>query len=490
MNGILASLNLPAAIEDVSGTDLPASVKEKVQKILSMGGLTALNTLISELPELLTRNKEILDESNNLLDEEAASDMHLKEQFGDKWTRTPSAKLTEGIRQEGDKYRSIINNAVQADAVVKEKYSTHKTGFELLSMDLSSLQAALPSSSAAASLKDSGAVKQLRSLMQQVEAIKNEREATEAELKNATSDMMAKFVSALAADGALDEDSLSGAELQTIYGPLTQQITDSLTKQEQVMGQVQAAHQTFSQEKLCDQSGAKREEMLRQLAAGYDAYIELKSNLEEGTKFYNDLTQILVKYQNKISDLCFARKTEKTDLMKDLNQQIAARPSESAPSAPNYQKPKATPPSRPPPPTANQAPAPQAAAPPPQQQPARSAPPPPPQGTAPPPQGTAPPPQGPPSAAQYPPQHPPGGLPYHPQPYGYYPPAPIPQGYNPYGYGTGYYQNPPAPYPQQGQPPYPQQHGQPQYGQPGQYPPPQGYQYPAQGYPGYPPQQQ
>ena len=65
-------------------------------------------------------------QSNNMLDEEAASDMHLKEQFGDKWTRTPSAKLTEGIRQEGDKYRSIINNAVQADAVVKEKYSTHK----------------------------------------------------------------------------------------------------------------------------------------------------------------------------------------------------------------------------------------------------------------------------------------------------------------------------------------------------------------------------
>ena len=59
---ILASLNLPAAIEDVSGTDLPASVKEKVQKIQGMGGLTALNKLISDLPELLTRNKEILDE--------------------------------------------------------------------------------------------------------------------------------------------------------------------------------------------------------------------------------------------------------------------------------------------------------------------------------------------------------------------------------------------------------------------------------------------
>ena len=64
-----------------------------------------------------------------------------------------------------------------------------RTGFELLSMDLASLQSALPSASAAASPKDSGAVKQLRSLMQQVEAIKNEREATESELKSATSDM-------------------------------------------------------------------------------------------------------------------------------------------------------------------------------------------------------------------------------------------------------------------------------------------------------------
>jgi len=62
VNRILASLNLPAAIEDMGGSDVPTSVKDKAQKIQEQGGLTTLDSLISELPELLSRNKEILDE--------------------------------------------------------------------------------------------------------------------------------------------------------------------------------------------------------------------------------------------------------------------------------------------------------------------------------------------------------------------------------------------------------------------------------------------
>lgn len=59
---VLASLNLPAALEDLSGDSIPQSIAEKSRSIVQHGGLQSIEQLIKDLPELLTRNREVLDE--------------------------------------------------------------------------------------------------------------------------------------------------------------------------------------------------------------------------------------------------------------------------------------------------------------------------------------------------------------------------------------------------------------------------------------------
>ena len=67
------------------------------------------------------------------LDEEEKSDRQLKDQFKERWTRTASGGLTKPMRDECQKYKTILDTAIGADKIVQDKYNAHKHAFALLS---------------------------------------------------------------------------------------------------------------------------------------------------------------------------------------------------------------------------------------------------------------------------------------------------------------------------------------------------------------------
>lgn len=155
--------------------------------------------------------------------------------------------------------------------------------------------------------------------------MKAERDTIETELKDVTVDLKEQFLSALAADGAIDEPAQSASALGAALAPLQRRVADTLRRQEtlvadvqvrcistctffwifalllsshfisygmcnSVYGRLQRAHCAL----MAARGGASgRDAALGRLCAAYDAYQDLTGNLKEGVKFYNDLTQVL-----------------------------------------------------------------------------------------------------------------------------------------------------------------------------------------------------
>ncbi|XP_045712567.1 programmed cell death 6-interacting protein isoform X2 [Phyllostomus hastatus] len=476
-NGVLASLNLPAAIEDISGDTVPQSILTKSASVIGQGGIQTVDQLIKELPELLQRNREILDESLRLLDEEEATDNDLRAKFKERWQRTASNELYKPLRAEGANFRAVLDKAVQADAQVKERYQSHRDTIALLCKPEPELNAAIPSANPAKTMQGSEVVNVLKSLLANLDEVKKEREGLESDLKSVNFDMTSKFLTALAQDGVINEEALSVTELDRIYGGLTTKVQESLKKQEGLLQNIQVSHQEFSKMKQSNNEANLREEVLKNLATAYDNFVELVANLEEGTKFYNELTEILVKFQNKCSDIVFARKTERDELLKDLQQSIAREPSAPSIPTPAYQTSPAgghapTPPTPAPRTMATTKPQPPARPPPPVLPANRAA-----SATASAPAGTgtaAPAPAPTPGSAPLPQAQ---GPPYPTYPgYPGYCQMPMPMGYNPYAYGQYNMPYPPLYHQSPGQAPYP---GPPQPSYPFPQPPQQSY-YPQQ----------
>lgn len=313
LNEILVRLNLPASIEIAVGSTLPRSIQNKAKEIREKGGINSLRTLITELPQLLKRNQNILDQTDRMVNDEAQTDARLRMQFKEQWTRTRSEKLTKIISANICSYRKIIQNAFVADKAIRETFEKHVRIMELLSKPISDLESACPIGSDG-NILNCHSARKLRTLMDNIDAIKTDREIIESELKSATVDLKDQFLNALEKDGGNNQSKIGDNSIRKIFAPLCKRVDENLFQQDVLTEHIQSVYHDFEKER--SGRSVSRDGFFSQLASAYDAFIMLEKHLKEGIKFYNDLTYLLITFKKKVSAFCSARETEKFHLIK------------------------------------------------------------------------------------------------------------------------------------------------------------------------------
>ncbi len=234
---------------------------------------------------LLQRNTEILNETKRILEDEEKSDTELRTQLKDKWSRTSSKQLNESLFNEIKQYEQMAENAIKANRVIEEKYRRHRDAIILLSKSEQEIVQSLPAANAVAALQNTHIIKDLKRLMNEVEALRNVREVLESEIKAVDSDSIkAKLVSQLQASNGIDEHSIIQNELDALLNPLRKQVRDNIQEQEKLLNYIEKANSEFCKEKVVNETSKLRDEMLKNLAAAHDGFTELYSNLQEGNQ--------------------------------------------------------------------------------------------------------------------------------------------------------------------------------------------------------------
>ena len=248
LNGVLASLNLPASLEDKQGRDLPQSLREKAATIRAKGGIQYIEEHLTELPSLMQRNNEIFEETERQILMEEDSDSKLREKFGAKWNRAKSEDLNKSWKDQLQKFRKLIDDGARADETVQEKFSKHRRNISLLSEDDASLINELPEASGVSSnSQNSQPAIELRKLMGEVTSLQNQMKSIETQLSSPAStifdDMKTKFLDALASKGHIDEEALSVEALGGTYAPIQKQIRDIRKHQEELIEKIRTTNE-------------------------------------------------------------------------------------------------------------------------------------------------------------------------------------------------------------------------------------------------------
>lgn len=324
---ILRSLNLPASLEALERPiGLPPSLLQKAEEVRLEQGPDKIEAYFDDIQRLARRAMEVLDEAMDILDNEASEDEAARKEIP--MSRPLSHEANCELVAKQQRYRSILLEAAQSDDAVRQKWEDSEAAIANLTLDEDDLESLVPSSTISIGGKGTTASSQtqlharaLRGLLELLDEMRHDRRQLVARTQRlADVDNIKSSIIAAASNFECSAEltpamfvDVSDGELAK-YHKFIQGLAESQKKQEGLLETIKSTNEQFLSSRKEDPRVKGREIVLHNLDMAHAKYREITRNLDEGRKFYNDMTNILTRFKDACRLWCNQRSQEAQSL--------------------------------------------------------------------------------------------------------------------------------------------------------------------------------
>ncbi|XP_047330038.1 vacuolar-sorting protein BRO1-like [Impatiens glandulifera] len=316
----LKEMDLPDSILALEGhSSVPIALKEDVEAVQISGGPAGLESELQQFRDLRRVNQELLVQTEELLQKEAAEDAQFRSQFGTRWTRPQSSTLTKNLQDRLNRFAGNLKQAAESDTRIERSVREHLPLMSILNNH--PIESALPTLSKpmmSLDANEDAIVGALKQSLRQLEGLGTQRAGLEDMLKEMKrkDDILPKLMSS---NGS--HEDLFRKEIAK-YDPICNEIAQNIETQDQLLRQIQAQNDQFAAMFNLEDYKASREKSYKKIEAAIAKYREIKENINEGLKFYVTLQEAITNVKQQCSDFAMTRNIQCREMIDEVQRQI------------------------------------------------------------------------------------------------------------------------------------------------------------------------
>ncbi|GAA5829396.1 hypothetical protein JCM5353_008683 [Sporobolomyces roseus] len=367
---LLKDLNLPSSLDQLQQTSslssqstitrpqsLPQSLSDQSQEIQRLGGTSKLQLLFKDVSKTCSINSKLLSEANeHLQSERITEEFYSTTHSPTHWTRPSSTTISQPLSDRISHLNSLLQSAQSSDLVIRQKYAQVSKRLQLLESPQEELRKVLPRMEEEVrervaeppSLELKRVERKLRGLLEDLKGLGLDRGESLRRVEGVEKQWdIRKEVARRSDEIALMEledegerDQVEGLEqFEEVLGRGLEGLKEGSgwelerreleTRGEEILNGIRSANTTFTsllieqQPSTASQTPSSavpsaRTDFLSSMSEAHSKYLEMLGNLEEGLKFYSDLSRLATELRESCKNFAYSRNLEAQELDKRL----------------------------------------------------------------------------------------------------------------------------------------------------------------------------